>query len=146
MPSVLTYRHLADGIGMGSVQGVGVPNICRYNIGGGTVIEGAFGVLDHEIGHNWEVFLGSEVADMHAHWLSNSTAYDQFATIYSDDNYVTDKFISGDPVQGFTWTAVNNLAYNETETFSFHDLYLQGLKAQDAGGKKAFAHFVVDVQ
>ena len=124
VPSVLTYRHLADGIGMQAVTGVGVPNICRYNIGGGTVIDGAFGVLDHEIGHNWELFIGAEVG--WPHWLANSTATGQMADIYSDDGYITDKIISGDPIGGFTWTAVSNIVHNQTETFSLQDLYLQG--------------------
>jgi hypothetical protein len=125
VPSVLTYRHLADGIGMKSVTGAGVPNICRYNIGGGTVIDGAFGVLDHEIGHNWEVFIGAEVG--FPHWLANSTATGQMASVYSDDGYATVKQIFGDPIHGFTWKSVNNLTKNETDTFSLHDLYLQGL-------------------
>ena len=124
VPSVLTYRHMADGIGMGTVQGVGIPNICRYNIGGGTVVEGSYGVLDHEIGHNWGVFIGSEVAS--PHWLPNSTAYGQMADVYSDDGYTTIKQITGDPVSGFAWKAADNIQKNETETFSLHDLYLMG--------------------
>lgn len=39
VPSVQPQRHTADGIGLLST-GVGVPSICRYNIGGGTVIDG----------------------------------------------------------------------------------------------------------
>jgi len=125
VPNVLTYRHLADGIGENTITGVGVPNICRYNIGSGTVIDGAFGVLDHEIGHNWGVFVGLEVGS--GHWLANSTATGPMALTYSDDNYQTFKQISGDPGKGFTWTAVNNVTSNETSTFSDQDLYLQGL-------------------
>ena len=124
VPNVLTYRHLADGIGENTITGVGVPNICRYNIGSGTVIDGAFGVLDHEIGHNWGVFVGIEVGG--GHWLANSTATGQMASTYSDDNYQTYKQISGDPGKGFTWTAVDNITSNETSTFSDQDLYLQG--------------------
>jgi len=127
VPNVLTYRHLADGIGENTITGVGVPNICRYNIGGGTVLNSAFGVLDHEIGHNWEVFIGSEVGS--GHWLPNSTATGQMADTYSDDGYVTVKQISGDPINGFTWAAVDNITRNETETFSDQDLYLQGFAA-----------------
>lgn len=127
VPSVMLYRHTADGIGENSVQGIGVPNICRYNIGGGTVIDGAFGVLDHEIGHNWEVFIGTQLGN--PHWVANSTATGQMADTYSDDGYQTVKQISGDPVGGFTWTAIDNIAKNETETFSDQDLYLQGFGA-----------------
>jgi hypothetical protein len=128
VPDVVAYRHVANGIGSGAT-GVAVPSICRYHIGNSTVIDGAYGVLDHEIGHNWGVFLGAEVRNAHGHWLANSTATGQMAEVYSDDNYVTDKLISGDPLQGFTWTAVDNLTLNETETFSLNDLYLQGLNA-----------------
>ena len=125
VPNVLTYRHLADGIGENTITGVGVPNICRYNIGSGTVIDGAFGVLDHEIGHNWGVFVGLEVGG--GHWLANSTATGQMASTYSDDNCLTYKQLSGDLGKGFTWTAVDNIASNETIIFSDQDLYLQGL-------------------
>jgi hypothetical protein len=125
VPSVMLYRHVAHGIGADSVPGVGVPNICRYNIGGGTVLDGAFGVLDHEIGHNWGVFIGTEVGD--PHWLPNSTAAGQMADVYSDDGYLTVKQIAGDPVNGFTWTSIDNTMKNETDTFTLHDLYLQGL-------------------
>ena len=125
VPDVFTYRHVADGIGMNSVTGVGVPNICRYNIGGGTVIPGSFGVLDHEIGHNWGVFIGTPMGG--PHWLSNSTVNGQMATMYSDDGYVTDKQISGDPIKGFSWTAIDNLAKNESELFAPQDLYAMGL-------------------
>ena len=51
------------------------------------------------------------------------------AETYSDDGYVTVKQISGDSVNGFTWTAVDNITMNETETFSAQDLYLQGFGA-----------------
>ncbi len=127
-PNVQPLRRTADGIGLGST-GVGVPSICHYNIGGGTVIDGAFGVLDHEIGHNWGIFLQPYLSDSNGHWFSNSTATGQMAVSYSDDNYTTVKQIAGDPVKGFTWTAVDNLTLNETETFSAQDLYLQGLGA-----------------
>jgi len=126
VPSVQPLRRTADGIGLGST-GVGVPSICRYNIGGGTVIEGAFGVLDHEIGHNWGIFLQPELSDANGHWYANSTAIGQMAGTYSDDGYVTVKQIAGNPVTGFTWAAINNIQKNETETFSAQDLYLQGL-------------------
>jgi hypothetical protein len=137
VPSVMAYRHIANGIGegtvtavgtdvsaTGSITGVGVPDICRYNIPG-TVIDGSFGVLPHEIGHSWGIFAGME--DDNCHWPSNSTVSGQMAAKYSDDNYITDKVITGDPVSGFTWTPVNNIQRNETETFSTQDLYLQGL-------------------
>ncbi len=128
VPSVQPLRHTADGIGLGST-GVGIPSICRYNIGGSTVIDGAFGVLDHEIGHNWGVFLYPQLSDANGHWLANSTAAGQMAATYSDDGYATIKQISGDPVSGFSWTAVDNITKNETETFSDQDLYLQGFSA-----------------
>ena len=128
VPSVIAYRHEADGIGLNSAGGVGTPSICRYNIGGGTVIPGAFGVLDHEIGHNWGVFVGLGPANSSSHWVSNSTAGGQMSEIYSDDDdYVTDKVISGDPINGFSWTPISNITVNETETFNLQDLYLQGL-------------------
>jgi hypothetical protein len=128
VPSVQPLRHTADGIGLGST-GVGVPSICRYNIGGNTVIDGAFGVLDHEIGHNWGVFLYPQLSDANGHWLANSTAIGQMASTYSDDAYATVKQISGDAASGFTWTAVDNITKNESETFSDQDLYLQGFAA-----------------
>ena len=129
VPSVQPLRHTADGIGLGST-GIGIPSICRYNIGGGTVIDGAFGVLDHEIGHNWGIFLQPQMSDANGHWWANSTATGQMAGTYSDDGYATVKQIAGDPVKGFTWTAVDNIKLNETETFSEQDLYLQGLAAK----------------
>lgn len=125
VPNVITVRHLADGIGQNSVNGVGVPNYTRYHLGTGTVIDGAFAVLDHEIGHNWGVNIGAEVGI--GHWLSNSNLSGQMASIYSDDGGVTVKRIAGDPVSGFTWSAIDNLTRNETETFSDQDLYLMGL-------------------
>jgi hypothetical protein len=124
-PRVQNYRHLADGIGSDSIKGVGVPDICFYNVGGGTVIDGAYGVLDHEIGHNWGVFMGLEVGN--GHWKSNSTVHGQMADIYSDDGYTTVKQIDGDPDRGFTWAAADNLQKNETELFSSQDLYAMGL-------------------
>ena len=128
VPNVQPLRHTADGIGLGST-GVGVPSICRYNIGGGTVIDGAFGVLDHEIGHNWGVFLYPELSDANGHWLATSTVTGQMAASYSDDGYATVKQIAGDSISGFTWAAVDNNTKNETETFSSQDLYLQGFGA-----------------
>jgi hypothetical protein len=128
VPNVQSLRRTADGIGLGST-GVGVPSICNYNIGGNTVIDGAYGVLDHEIGHNWGVFLYPELSDAHGHWYANSTGAGQMAETYSDDGYATVKQISGDPVSGFVWTAVNNITRNETDTFSGQDLYLQGFSA-----------------
>jgi hypothetical protein len=133
VPDVMLYRHLADGIGESALKGVGVPNICRYNIGGGDVIVPAFGVVDHEIGHNWGVFIGGAVGmgaqgDLGiGHWVSNSTSTGQMSNVYSDDGYATIKQISGTPATGFTWTAVNNIQANETDVFSDQDLYLQGL-------------------
>jgi hypothetical protein len=128
VPNVQPLRRTADGIGLGST-GVGVPSICNYNIGGGAVIDGAYGVLDHEIGHNWGVFLQTELSDAHGHWYANSTATGQMAETYTDDGYATIKQISFDSLNGFTWTAVNNLTKNETDTFSDQDLYLQGFSA-----------------
>jgi hypothetical protein len=128
VPSVQPLRRTADGIGLGST-GVGIPSICRYNIGGGTVIDGAFGVLDHEIGHNWGIFLQPQLSDANGHWFANSTVTGQMAGAFSDDGYATVKQIAGDPVNGFTWTAIDNIRKNETETFSGQDLYLQGLAA-----------------
>jgi hypothetical protein len=128
VPSVTPVRRTADGIGLGSV-GVGVPSLCKYNIGGGAVVDGAFGVLDHEIGHNWGVFLQPNLSDANGHWFPNSTVPGQMAGSYSDDGYVTVKQISGDPVNGFTWAAVSNTTKNETETFAAQDLYLQGFAA-----------------
>ena len=129
VPNVQPLRRTASGIGLGATGGVGVASICRYNIGGNTVIDGAFGVLDHEIGHNWGVFLQPDLSDANGHWYANSTAWGQMAETYSDDGYATVKQISGDQVNGFIWTAVNNITKNESDTFSDHDLYLQGLNA-----------------
>jgi hypothetical protein len=135
VPSVLTYRHLADGIGENSITGTGVPNICRYNIGGGDVIIPAFGVLDHEIGHNWGVFIGGTIGSGAAgdlgmgHWIANSTATGQMKTLYTDDGYATIKQISGTPETGFTWSSMTDIQLNQTEVFSDQDLYLQGLSS-----------------
>ncbi|MCC6932312.1 MAG: hypothetical protein IT292_03550 [Deltaproteobacteria bacterium] len=125
VPSVITQRSIASGVGEDSITGTNVPNICRYHIGSGTVIDGSLGVFDHEIGHNWGVFIGAEVGS--GHWLANSTASGQMAASYSDDSYQTVKQIVGDPGNGFYWTAVDSLEKNETDTFSDHDLYLLGL-------------------
>jgi len=122
VPNHVNYRRPATGIGM-EVTGAG-PNITRYNIGTGTVFNGAFAVLDHEIGHNWGMYVGGVAA---GHWLSSSNVVGQMAANYSDDGFITVKQISGNPSSGFTWTAVDNLASNETATFSEHDLYFQGL-------------------
>lgn len=126
VPNVLTYRKIADGIGEDTITGTNVPNICRYH-NSGQVIDGSLAVLDHEIGHNWGVFIGSELGT--GHWLPNSTATGQMADSYSDDGFQTVKQIQGDPVSGFTWVSVDNLVKNEIETFSDRDLYLQGLSA-----------------
>ena len=74
---------------------------------------------------SFDCFIGPEVGS--GHWLSNSTVTGQMATVYSDDGYLNVKQISGDPTNGFTWAAVDNLTKNETETFDLHDLYLMGL-------------------
>lgn len=125
VPNVLTYRHHADGIGQQNIVGVGVPNICRYHIGNGTVGDSALAVFDHEIGHNWGVQIGIELAS--GHWFSNNTVHGQMADVYSDDNYTTIKSIVGDTSQGFSWQAQNNLQRNETELYSAQDLYAMGL-------------------
>jgi hypothetical protein len=127
VPSVLLYRYVAGGIGEFSNWGAGVPNICRYNLGGGAVMANAFGGLGREIGHNWGVYIGAQVGD--PDWLSNSTATGQMADVYSDDGYLTVKQIAGDPVNGFTWTSIDALLKNETDTFTLYDLYLQGLNS-----------------
>lgn len=123
VPNVITERHLADGIG-DAINGIGVPNLCRYNIGGFNVIDGALGVFDHEIGHNWAARPGLEVAD--GHWYANSTVHGQMAANFAAVNNVVPQ-INGNPVDGFTWTGVDNTDRNNTETFSDQDLYLMGL-------------------
>jgi hypothetical protein len=123
VPIVTTRRHIADGIGQGAITGVGVPNICRYNMGGGTSSD--FSVFDHEIGHNWSAFVGIEVGS--GHWYSNTTVGGQMTTTYSDDNWATVKSIAGSPAAGFTWTSTDNAVLNETEVFADQDLYLMGL-------------------
>jgi hypothetical protein len=65
----------------------------------------------------------------HWHWPANSTATGQMAATFSDDGYATIKQIADDPVNGSTWTAVDNISKNETELFSDQDLYLQGFGA-----------------
>ena len=64
------------------------------------MVDGAFGVLDHEIGHNWGVFLQPQLSDANGHWFANSTATGQMAANYSDDGYATVKQIAGDSVNG----------------------------------------------
>ncbi len=127
VPSVITRRHLADGIGDTTITGVGVPNLCRYNMGGGTVIDGAFAVFDHEIGHNWAARSGAELSA--GHWYANTTVHGQMADNYFVvDNGVTyAQQINGSPLEGFTWTSIDNNLRNQTETFSDQDLYLMGL-------------------
>lgn len=115
VPNVITQRHIADGLG-DNISGVGVPNLCRYNIGGGNVVDGAYGVFDHEIGHNWAARMGSEVAN--GHWYKNATVHGQLADNYFDDTFTTARQIVGDPGQGFTWVGVDNLTRQETETFA----------------------------
>ena len=124
VPNALTYRSIASGIGEDSITGVGVPNICRYTLDGPPT-NGAYGVLEHEMGHNWGVFIGSEFGG--GHWVPHSNADGQMAENYSVDGYQTVRRITGDPVGGFTWSDNDNLAQNETELFSERDLYLQGL-------------------
>ncbi len=126
VPNVLTYRQIAAGIGEDSLSDPAASNICRYNAGS-SLGDGVYGVLDHEIGHNWGVFIGSALGE--GHWRSNSNASGQMAENFSDDGFQTTKVIQGDPVSGFTWVALNNDTRNETEIFSDRDLYLQGLNA-----------------
>jgi hypothetical protein len=127
VPSVITRRHLADGIGDTTITGVGVANLCRCPLGGGAVTAGALGVFDHEIGHNWSARLGSEVAA--GHWYANGTVHGQMAdnTYVVEDGVVIAQQINGDAVNGFTWIGINNTTRNETDTFSDQDLYLMGL-------------------
>jgi|GEM_PF-6891251 len=124
-PNVITRRHLAYGIGDDAISGVGLPNLCRYNLGGGTVLDGAFAVLDHEVGHNWGARVGLELGN--GHWYSNSTVHSQLASTYTGDGYLTIKQIDGDPQNGFTWQSIGNLAYNDSETLAEQDLYAMGL-------------------
>ncbi len=126
VPSVITARSLASGIGQNSITGMGVPNICRYNLGGFSVFTPTYGVLDHEVGHNWGVQIANQQMGV-GHWYPYTTVNGQMADVYSDDSYQTIKQIHGDPVAGFTWTQVNNLTANETETFADQDLYAMGL-------------------
>ena len=123
VPIVTTRRHVGDGIGLNAITGVDVPNICRYNAGGGTSVD--FSVFDHEIGHNWSSFIGIEVGS--GHWYANTTVGGQMATTYSDDGYATVKEIAGNPTTGFTWSGVDNLLRNDTEIFADQDLYAMGL-------------------
>jgi hypothetical protein len=123
VPIVTTTRHIADGIGQASITGVGVPNICRYNMGGGTSVD--YAVFDHEIGHNWSAFIGIEVGS--GHWYANTTVGGQMSATYSDDNWATVKEIAGTSAAGFTWSAADNSARNETEVFADQDLYAMGL-------------------
>ena len=125
VPIVTTRRHIAYGIGDDSITGVGVPNICRYNLGQGTVLTSAYAVFDHEIGHNWGARIGSEVTA--GHWYPNGTVHGQMANNQYDASFTNAQQINGDLVNGFTWTSLNNLTLNETETFSDQDLYAMGL-------------------
>ena len=49
------------------------------------------------------------------------------ASSYSDDGFLTVKKLAGDVANGFTWSPIDNLTRNETETFSDQDLYAMGL-------------------
>jgi hypothetical protein len=99
-------------------------DICRYNIGGGTVNRGALAVLDHELGHGW----GPALPPLEgAHWSRYSTVIGQMAGNYSDDGYRTVKQIHGDELDGFRWESMDNLYRNERETYSENQLYVMGL-------------------
>ena len=126
VPNDITKRHLANGIGQNGITGVGVPNICRFHLGTSpTVITGAFAVFDHEIGHNWGVQIGMELGI--GHWLKESTVHGQMADNFFDASFTTAQQINGDPVSGFSWTAIDNLLRNDTEIFADQDLYAMGL-------------------
>ncbi len=126
VPNVLTYRQIASGIGEDSIIDPTASNICRYHTSN-YIGDGMYAVLDHEIGHNWGVFIGSEVAE--GHWHSNSNLTGQMANIKSDDGFLTRKIISGNPNAGFTWASADNQIQQEDETYADQDLYLQGLAA-----------------
>ncbi|MEO8386344.1 MAG: dockerin type I domain-containing protein [Betaproteobacteria bacterium] len=126
VPSVITQRHLANGIGQNSINGVAVPNICRYHLGtSSTLSTGAFAVLDHEIGHNWGVQIGAELGV--GHWLKEGTVHGQMADNFFNTDFTTAQQIIGDPVNGFSWANLDNLARNETDVFTDQDLYAMGL-------------------
>jgi hypothetical protein len=124
VPRLYNGRRLADGIDDGALALDGLPNQCLYNIGGGTVLDSAFGVLDHEMGHNWGARLGIEVAS--GHWHQDSTSTGQLATSFSDDGYVTIKQIVSDGGE-LRWEALDNTSNQERETYSYQDLYAMGL-------------------
>jgi hypothetical protein len=126
VPNVLTYRSIASGIGQDSLTNPTLSNICRYNTEG-PVSDSVYAVLDHEIGHNWGVFIGSELGT--GHWLPNANSEGLMADIYSEDNFETIKRITGNPTSGFTWTSQSNASANEIDIFSDRDLYLQGLNS-----------------
>ncbi|HWA09944.1 MAG TPA: immunoglobulin domain-containing protein [Opitutaceae bacterium] len=123
VPNYVDRIFKATGINEPGTPGVQTPDYCRYALGGGTVITGALGVYDHELGHAW----GAQLLNQGGHWLSNSTVYCQLSSTYSDDGYATIKIISGDPAGGFVWTAMDNLTSNETQIFSDQLLYLMGV-------------------
>ncbi|MEP7156544.1 MAG: hypothetical protein ABI905_12270 [Betaproteobacteria bacterium] len=128
VPSVITRRHLATGIGQDSITGTGIANICRFHLGTSpNVSTGAFAVFDHEIGHNWGVQIGMQLGI--GHWLKEGTVHGQMADNYFDAQFTTAQQINGDPVNGFTWTAIDNLLRNDSEIFSDQDLYAMGLNA-----------------
>lgn len=126
VPNVLTYRQHALGIGQDSIVDTTASNVCRYQ-SDGPVISGIYGVLDHEVGHNWGIRIGNELGE--GHWRSNSTVSSLMSDSYSDDGFATIKIIEGNPTSGFTWRAIDNSTLNENEVFTEQDLYLQGLSA-----------------
>jgi hypothetical protein len=118
------YTHLRwKATGIYDHGAPGATDYCRYHLGSGTVIDGALGVFDHEIGHAW----GVQILGQPGHWLSNSTVDCQMADSYTDDGGYSVLKISGDEQSGFRWVRVDNLRRNETEVFSLQQLYLMGL-------------------
>lgn len=127
VPMVEPRRYIADGIGLDSTTGVGIPNLCRYNLGHGTVLDSALAVFDHEIAHNWGARIADELSPAW-HWLENTTVHGQLAETRSYDGFITVREIDGDPQTGFTWRDLDNLARNEEELYALQDLYSMGLE------------------
>ena len=123
VPIVTTRRFVADGIGDPTVRTPRTPNLVRYNAGNWFA---GYGVLPHEIGHNWGARLATELGG--GHWLRNGTIHGQMSDKYWDAGYTTAQEIFGSPASGFTWTAFSGAYLGGNEIFDDADLYAMGLE------------------
>ena len=130
VPDWLDAQFKATGINVfgtpGAPQTYLTVDMCRYNLPGGSVDQTALGVFDHEIGHAWGAQLFPQLSN--AHWSANSTIQSQLANFFSPDGSLTDRYIYGDPINGFRWQPIDHGRANEYSTFADQDLYAMGMR------------------